>query len=31
MRDCVELGFSDEDIQKIFAGNIERVLGRYIG
>ena len=30
MRDCVELGFNDEDIQKIFAGNIERVLGRYI-
>ena len=29
-RDCVELGFSGEDIQKIFAGNIERVLGRYI-
>lgn len=30
MCDCVELGFSDEDIQKIFAGNIERVLGRYM-
>ena len=30
MRDCVELGFSDEDIQKIFAGNIGRGLGRYM-
>lgn len=30
MRDCVGLGFSDEDIQKIFAGSIERVLGRYM-
>lgn len=30
MRACVELGFTDEDINKIFSQNIERVLARYI-
>ena len=25
VRDCYELGFSDEDVQNIFSGNIERI------
>lgn len=30
MRACVELGFSDQDIKKIFSENIETVLDRFV-
>lgn len=31
VRDCYELGFRDEDVQNIFAGNIERIWNDFKG